>query len=129
MLVGFGFFNSFHKLIAKCVQTPWFSIMISGMYKGFFQLNRCLPQGNPLSSYLFIVMEEILSRLQKKQFELGKIGRFFHPRGALLILHLLHVDDLLIFCNGDKRSLKMLMKTLKIYERWSIQMINKEKLA
>lgn len=46
-------------------------------------------------------MEEVLSRLLKEAFEDGHIGTFYHPRGAPLILHLLYMNDLLVFANGD----------------------------
>ncbi|KAF8413601.1 hypothetical protein HHK36_001593 [Tetracentron sinense] len=62
-------------------------------------------------------------------FESGKIKAFSHPLGAPLISHLLYADDLLIFLNGEKRSLRRLIEVLGCYERWSGQLINKEKSA
>lgn len=50
-------------------------------------------------------------------------------RGAPLISHLLYADELLVFTNGERRSLKMLLKTLEVYEKCSGQLINKEKFA
>lgn len=78
--------------------------MMNDTYKNFFKPFRGLRQGDPLSPYLFIIMEEVLSRLLKNRFEDGSIGRFYHPRGAHLISHLLYADDLLIFSNGDSRA-------------------------
>ncbi|KAF5472990.1 hypothetical protein F2P56_009642 [Juglans regia] len=72
-------------------------------------------------------VEEVLSRLIKKDFEEGKIGAFHHPRGVPLVSHLLYADDILIFANGKKRSIRRLIKTLKRYEDWSGQLISKEK--
>lgn len=62
-------------------------------------------------------MEDTLSYFLKQQFEKEKNERFFHPRGAPLVSHLHYVDDLLVFCNGEKRSMNMLMRTLRIYEK------------
>lgn len=89
--------------------------MMNETYKGFFQSTRGLRQGDQLSSYLFIMIEEMISRLLKKQFELGKIGRFFHLMGAPLVSHLLYVDDLLVFYIGEKITMKMVMRTLEKY--------------
>lgn len=76
---------------------------------------------DPLSPFLFIVMEEVLSKLLKQQFERGKIGRFSHPRIVPIISHLLYMNDLLIL------SIRMLIKTLESYENWSNQIISKKK--
>lgn len=36
-------------------------------------------------------------------------------------------DDTILFCNGSKKHLEMILKTLEIYEEVSRQLINKEK--
>lgn len=100
---------------------------MNGMYRGFFKSQHGLQQGNPLSPYLFILMEEILSRLLERNFEEGMIGNFYHLGGTLLVSYLLYTDDLLVFANREMRSLKMLLKTLDLYESCSGQLINKEK--
>ncbi|XP_040987641.1 uncharacterized protein LOC121235358 [Juglans microcarpa x Juglans regia] len=40
---------------------------------------------------------------------------------------MLYADDILIFLNGEKRSLRRLVNTLSIYEKWFGQLISKEK--
>ncbi|TXG69366.1 hypothetical protein EZV62_004301 [Acer yangbiense] len=129
VLKAFGFSDSFHKIIYNCVGSPWFSVMMNGAFKGFFQSTRGLRQGDPLSPFLFILMEEVLTRLLRKNFESGRIGRFYHPIGAPLVSHLLYADDILIFANGGKRSIRNLVKALETYEKWSGQRINKDKSA
>ncbi|TXG59223.1 hypothetical protein EZV62_013796 [Acer yangbiense] len=96
---------------------------------GFFQSARGLRQGDPLSPFLFILMEEVLTRLLRKNFESGRIGRFYHPIGAPLVSHLLYADDILIFANGGKRSIRNLVKAFETYEKWSGQRMNKDKSA
>lgn len=39
------------------------------------------------------------------------------------------VDDLLIFADSERRTLKRILKTLETYEKWSGQATNKEKSA
>lgn len=74
-------------------------------------------------------MEETLSRLLKKEIENNKIGQFTHPIGAPLFSHLLYVDELLVFYNGQKRLMKRILGTLEKYGSWSCQAITKEKSA
>lgn len=62
-------------------------------------------------------MEEVLTRLLKKNFATSWIGTFSHPVRDPLVLHLLCVDDLLIFANGRKKSIKSLVDTLATYEK------------
>ncbi|XP_031287891.1 uncharacterized protein LOC116146622 [Pistacia vera] len=100
VLTSFGFSSQVCNLVRECVTCPWFSIMMNGTSKGFFQPARGLRQGDPLSPYLFIIMEEVLSRLLCKNFEEGRIRCYSHPVGAPLVSHLLYADDLLVFVNG-----------------------------
>ncbi|KAF5446730.1 hypothetical protein F2P56_032333 [Juglans regia] len=102
---------------------------MNGTPKGFFQSKRGLRQGDPLSPYLFIVMQEVLSRLIKHAADNGRIHPFFQARGTLLVSHLMYTDDIVIFANGSKRSIKGLMQVLNSYESWSGQVLSKEKSA
>lgn len=74
-------------------------------------------------------MEEVLTRLLKKGFKDGHIKNYFHPRGAPIISHLLYADDLLVFIDGGKRSVKELLHILEKYERFLGQSMNKAKFA
>lgn len=49
------------------------------------------------------------------------------PKWSPQINHLSYADDTIIFCSGDNKSLKKMMRILKRYERSSGQMINSEK--
>lgn len=64
-----------------------------------------------------------------KVFGDGSIGKFSHPNGCHIVSHLLYIDDLLIFTNGERRSLNKLLKVLELYGSWFSQDINKAKLA
>lgn len=68
VLSSFGFSDHFYALIRQCISTPWYFVVMNGILKGFFQDGRGLRQSDPLSFYLFIIMEEVLSRMLKKQW-------------------------------------------------------------
>lgn len=126
---AFGFSNNFCHLVGECVKSLWFSVMMNETFKGFSNLRVVYGKETLYLPYIFIVMEEVLTQLLKKNFEEGQIGSFSHPARAPLISHLLYANDLLIFMNGGKRSIKRLIDTLAMYERWSGQLINKKKSA
>lgn len=93
--------------------------------KAFFRSKRDLRRGDPFSSYFLIIMEEVLTRLIKVEFEAGRIGHFYHPKGYSIIFYLLYADDLLVFTDGTRRSMRNLLLTLDKYERWFGQSISK----
>ncbi|KAK2647858.1 hypothetical protein Ddye_015347 [Dipteronia dyeriana] len=128
-LQAFGFPDFFCKVIQNCITTPWFPVMMHGTFKGFFKSKRGLRQGDHLSPYLFISMEDILSRMINKEMSVKHILPFSHPGGALTISHLLYGDDILIFANASKLIIQGLMKVLKKYKRCTRQRVNQEKSA
>lgn len=98
VLQSFGFLAIVYKLISKCVLDH-----DNGTFKNYFKAYQGLRQGNHLLPYLFILMEEVHTRLLKKNYKDGRIGKYFHPRGTPLISHLLYADNLLVFINGKKK--------------------------
>ena len=93
--------------IHYCVSTFCFSLLVNGSPAGFFQSFRGLRQGDPISSLLFILVMEALSRLQQRGvrgglvegFEVGGVGR-----RHILASHLVYADETLVFCGADKRQ-------------------------
>ncbi|XP_075515951.1 uncharacterized protein LOC142550775 [Primulina tabacum] len=96
----------------ECVTTTSYSIVINGLYHGYFPGKRGLRQGDPLSSLLFTLCIEVLSRMLER---MSRSPNFrFHPKCATLrITHLAYADDLLLFSYGDRISLFMIMQCLQ----------------
>lgn len=65
----------------------------------------------------------------KKTFGHSLIGHYFHPRVCLLVSHLLYTDNMLLFVNGEQRTLRKFFRILTTYEECSNQVINKEESA
>ncbi|XP_026384210.1 uncharacterized protein LOC113279756 [Papaver somniferum] len=92
----------------------------------FFSVGRGLRQGVPLSPILFVLMEDVLSINISALMEKGEMQPMVMKNG-IHPTHLFFADDVFIFCNGGKKSLKNLFKLLDEYQVVSSQIINKNK--
>lgn len=103
-------------MIFNYISSLYFSIMLNGCSRGFFKNSRRLRQSDPLSSYLFILSDlEVLSCMLNREFAVGRI-KPFNSCGGSNISHLLYADDLLIFLNGRKASIRRLLEVIQVYE-------------
>lgn len=88
--------DEFINWIRECVTTPLFSIAINGELNGFFPGKKGLRQGDPISSLLFVIVMDVLSKMLDQGAETGRFD--IHPEcEAPLITHLSFADDVLIF--------------------------------
>jgi hypothetical protein len=71
-----------------------FSLLTKGSSSNFFSSFRGLRQGDPISPYLFILVEEVLSRGISKIAKERRIGSFSLKNG-LIGPYMLFVDDLI----------------------------------
>jgi hypothetical protein len=55
MMLKLGFAKRWVHLIMQCIQTISYSVLLNGAPAGFIKLTRGLRQGDPLSSYLFLI--------------------------------------------------------------------------
>lgn len=94
MLRCVGLSQKFVELISEYITTPTFSILINRIPKGFIANNRGNKEGDPLSSYLFIVaMEHFTLQMELASYNmLIRTIHSFHHR----LCHLLYADDLII---------------------------------
>ena len=117
-----GFGQRWLSWISWCMSTTSFSILINGASVGFFRSARGLRQGDPLSSCLFVLGMDILSRLINKAVEgnflfgckIGGVGE--EKELELEVSHLLYVDDTLLFCKDNPDQLACLGWILMWFE-------------
>ncbi|XP_055800356.1 uncharacterized protein LOC129869757 [Solanum dulcamara] len=105
----------------------WYSIIINGSRNGFFHSTRGLKQGDPLSPALFIIGDEVLSRLMNNLHQHPQYHGFLMAKKGPQINHLSFADDIIIFSSGRSHTLKLIMETLHTYEHASGQLINRDK--
>lgn len=127
VLKAFGFHQNFCNQISYIIQSTNISISINGSQQGYLKCNRGVRQGDPLSSLLLCLAEEVLSRGIKKVVEEGMVDLIKSPRSTNILSHYFYVDDLMLFCKGKLSSLKSLKDLFTRYGDCSGQVVNLNK--
>ena len=122
-----GFHHRVINLIAECLRTVSYSVLINGVPHGCFRPSRGLRQGDPLSPYLFLLCMEGLHGLLKSAAHFGDIHGVSISRTGPKLSHLFFADDSLLFCRATVPECQRVMDILHTYEAASGQKINREK--
>ncbi|XP_042490073.1 uncharacterized protein LOC122070041 [Macadamia integrifolia] len=80
------------------------SVLLNGGPVGYFGVEKGLRQGDPISSMLFIIAEEVLCRGLSELLANNSIKALSSPRGAIIPTHILFADDVFIFSNASIRK-------------------------
>lgn len=127
IITKLGFLGHWIMLVMACVSSPSFSILINGKPYGNIIPSKGLHQGDPLSSYMFLLCaKEFTSLLAKAELE-GRIHGVSICRRALTISHLLFADNSLLFCKASQKEVLVINGILQAYADASGQYINMEK--
>ena len=112
--------------IRECVTTASFSIVINGELHGYFKGKKRLRQGDHISSLLFVLVMDVLSKMLD---EGARNNRFrSHPScEEPLITHLSFADDVLGFFDGTEESLRGILEILEEFKQISGLAVNREK--
>ena len=103
-----------------------FSICVNGELTGFFASKRGIRQGDPLSSFMFLIAMEAFSLSLSKAVVHPRFE--FHPRCKQIKLsHLCFADDLFLFSKGDVDSVQITLDELTKFEAFSGMQVNKQK--
>ncbi|XP_056864144.1 uncharacterized protein LOC130511255 [Raphanus sativus] len=100
---------------------------ISGQPRGNIVPERGLPQGDPMSPFIFILFTEALVSLLNHAESQGKITGMHVSRASPPVSHLLFTDDSLFFCKAEHRECDEIMKAIGTYGTASGQCINFDK--
>jgi hypothetical protein len=83
-----------------------FSVLVNVTLLGFFGSSHSLRQRDPLSSFLFIIVMEALSRMISTTVDRGFLTGFFVGSVEINISHLLFADDNLVCCGAKPNHLR-----------------------
>jgi len=119
-----GFGERWIGLIMQCVQSVTYGILINGTPFGNIHPTRGLRQGDPSSSYLFLLCAEGLSALLHKAEVDGHISRVPIAAWGYKLSHLFFADESMLFCWATFPEWENVMKLLKSYELASGQKLN-----
>jgi len=121
VLKDMGFGRKWLNWIKFCISTVKFSLIINGNSEGFFQSQRGLRQGDPLSPFLFLLVMEGLNHMIRKANVNGWIKGFKaqtqgNRDNEVGITHLLYADDTLVFCEAEVIQIRHIRAILTIFE-------------
>uniref|UniRef100_A0A803QE41 Reverse transcriptase domain-containing protein n=1 Tax=Cannabis sativa TaxID=3483 RepID=A0A803QE41_CANSA len=122
-----GFTEKARGLIMTCVTGVSYSVLLNGSPLKKIVPHRGLRQGDPLSPFLFLLCQEVLSKLVLKAEGQGKIHGIKIAREAPSISHLMFADDTILFLRANVGEANEIMKCLATYEAWSGQTCSKTK--
>lgn len=101
--------------ILECVSTIHYTLLVNGSITQSFKPAKGLGQGNPLSTYLFLMCANIMSLAlikveNNKDIQGVKLGR-----NGVSFTHLLFADNSLLFFKRDNKSLTNIQQIISWY--------------
>lgn len=111
----------------SCISSVHYQISHAGRIFGHISPTRGLRQGDPLSSYLFLICIEGFTALINNYEHRGLIQGIEVVRHAPPISHMFFADDCYIFCKANTESASHVLSMLRVFELASGQKINADK--
>ena len=90
-------------------------VAYNGCVNGYFKGKQGLRQGDPLSSYHFVIAMNCLSQMLNKEVVEGFFS-YHHQCSRTKLTHLCFADDLLMFLDCSLASLQRVLQILKEFE-------------
>ena len=112
-----------------CVKIVSYSVLVNGEPKGLIKPSRQICQGDPLSPFLFLLCTKGLNNLLLKAASEGSLHGFALSRRSPKLMHLLFVDDSLLFCRSNINECQKVLDLLASYESMSGHQINRGKTS
>lgn len=101
-----------------------FEVLVNGGKSEQFEPSRGIRQGNPLSSYLFILGQEVLSRILSQDFCNKNINGVKTSKSSPAINHVMYANDIVQFSRATRHEASNILQCIEKYNSWSRQSIN-----
>lgn len=124
MLEKFGFDRKLVNLLLECVTSARYRINHAGKEFGLIEPGRGIRQGDPLSSYIFLICMEGLTALIQENERRKNIKGIKVARGAPVLSHMFFADDSYIYCQANREAANKVISMLQMYEKASGQKLN-----
>ena len=119
-----GFHHRWITLVMTCISTVRFTILHDGKKLGPIVPRKGLPQGDPLSPFLFIICDEALSSLIHAKESSGCLNGCKIARGAPPISYLFFADNCFLYFRATEVETCIIKHTLLEYGLASRQKVN-----
>ncbi|XP_030499797.2 uncharacterized protein LOC115715121 [Cannabis sativa] len=127
IMARMGFADRWINLIMQCVSSVRYTIVHSGRTIRPIAPTRGIRQGDPLSTYLFIICVEGFSSLIQQSETNGSLRGIRVAHRPLPITHMLFADDSYLFCQATNEAANTLLHILHFFEIASGQKVNASK--
>ncbi|GKB34823.1 RNA-directed DNA polymerase, eukaryota, reverse transcriptase zinc-binding domain protein [Tanacetum coccineum] len=111
--LGFGY--KWCSWIKACLSSSRASILVNGSPTSEFSINRGLKQGDPLSSFLFILVMEGLHNAFSEAVGNGLISGININNSTINISYLFFADDVIITTDWNARDLENIILVLHVF--------------
>ncbi|XP_039125466.1 uncharacterized protein LOC120261592 [Dioscorea cayenensis subsp. rotundata] len=114
--------------IEACISSTSFSFLINGQPTPWIRSSRGIRQGDPISSYLFILVSQNLTSILNFALANGYVPGF-DARLRINFNHLMFADDLVIITQMSRKAARSIRLCLDFYGKISGQVPNDSKSA
>ena len=118
VLFKFSFDEGFISWIIACISTVSFKVLVNGGKLEQFKPTQGIRQGDPLSSCIFILGQEILSRILDHEFCSKNISGVKASIGGPAITHVMYVDDIILFSKATRNDASNIVSCVEKYCNW-----------
>lgn len=109
------FGNKWIAWIHGCLSSAHTSVLINGTPTKEFRMTKGVRQGDPISSFLFIIAMEGLNVAMNSTVEKGVFQGIKIPGPSPIISHLFYADDALFLGEWSRSNLKNLSRILRCF--------------